>query len=509
MPACTLMVQGTASSVGKSIFVTALCRIFRQRGIRVAPFKAQNMSLNSFVTPDGKEIGRAQAVQAEASGIAPTAEMNPILLKPEGGGRSQIVMLGKPVGTLKFGDDDDRLSELRAVVAQSLARLRENYELIVIEGAGSPVEINLKARDVVNMHVARLADAPVIMLGDIDRGGVFAQFVGTIELLEPDERARVAALAINKFRGDIGLLQSGLDFIVRRVNTPMLGVIPFIERLRIADEDAVAIEERRYRTDASSAELRIAIVRYPRISNFDDFQPLEHEPGVDVRFVDAPHELANADLVILPGSKSTVADLEWLRQSGIDRVVLERARRGDPILGVCGGYQMLGKSIEDPDGVESPRPSTPGLGLLPVCTRFARDKLTAQVRARVNQDCFVAHASSEELSAYEIHMGRAEPIGDSAAPFEILSRNRQAESAFDGAISENRAVVGTSLHGLFENDWLRASMLRSLRGRRDLADPVVAAPPFSRENEYDRLAAIVRENIDLGLLERLAGFALS
>ena len=382
MLAPALMVQGTASSVGKSVLVAALCRVFRQQGVRVAPFKAQNMSLNSFVTPDGKEIGRAQAVQAEAAGIAPAVEMNPILLKPEGHGRSQIVMMGKPAGSFKFGDGEDRLFELREVVAQCLKRLRQSYELVVIEGAGSPAEINLKARDIVNMHVAKLADAPVILLGDIDRGGVFAQFVGTMELLEPDERARVAALAINKFRGDIALLQSGLDFIVQRVAAPMLGVIPFIERLRIADEDAVALDQRLDRSRASTMRLEIAVVRLPRISNFDDFQPLEHEPEVVVRFVETPQYLSNADLVILPGSKSTVADLAWLRASGIDRAVVERARRGEPILGVCGGYQMLGNSIEDPHGVESSQCSTPGLGLLAVRTRFARDKLTAQLRLR-------------------------------------------------------------------------------------------------------------------------------
>src|SRR5208282_2625795 len=307
MLARSLMVQGTASSVGKSVLVAGLCRIFRQQGVRVAPFKAQNMSLNSFVTPDGKEIGRAQAVQAEAAGIAPAVEMNPILLKPEGHGRSQIVMLGKPAGSFKFGDGEDRLFELREVVAQCLKRLRQSYELVVIEGAGSPAEINLKSRDIVNMHVAKLADAPVILVGDIDRGGVFAQFVGTMELLEPDERARVAALAINKFRGDIALLQSGLDFMVRRLGTPMLGVIPFIERLRIADEDAVALDHRLDRSRASATRVEIAVVRLPRISNFDDFQPLEHAPEVVVRFVETPRQLSNADLVILPGSKSTVA----------------------------------------------------------------------------------------------------------------------------------------------------------------------------------------------------------
>ncbi len=502
-----LMVQGTASSVGKSVLVAALCRIFRQDGIRVAPFKAQNMSLNSFVTPDGKEIGRAQAVQAEAAGIAPAVEMNPILLKPEGHGRSQIVMMGKPAGTFKFGEGDDRLAELRNVVALCLERLRRNYELVVIEGAGSPAEINLKARDIVNMHVAKLADAPVILVGDIDRGGVFAQFVGTMELLDPDERARVAALAINKFRGDIALLQSGLDFIVRRLGTPMLGVVPFIERLRIADEDAVALDERRVGMRAGATQQGIAVVRLPRISNFDDFQPLEHEPDVVVRFVETPGQLIHADLVIIPGSKSTVADLAWMRATGFDRAIIERARRGEPILGVCGGYQMLGYSIEDPHGVESTERSTPGLGLLAVRTRFARDKLTAQVRARVNADSFLARAAASdgELSAYEIHMGVMAADREIAAPFQIVARNGHAESAFEGALSDNRAVVGTMLHGLFDNDWLRHSMLRSLRRRSGLAETSVTAPGTNREAEYDRLASIVRGHIDLALLQRLSG----
>ncbi len=501
-----LMVQGTASSVGKSLLVTALCRIFRRQGLRVAPFKAQNMALNSFVTPDGKEIGRAQAVQAEAAGIAPCVEMNPILLKPEGNGRSQLVMLGKPVGSIRFGDGDDRQPELRQVIADSLRRLRESYELVVIEGAGSPAEINLKARDIVNMHVARLADAPVILVGDIDRGGVFAQFVGTMELLEPDERARVAALAINKFRGDVALLQPGVDLIVDRLKAPMLGVIPYIERLRIADEDSVALEERRFRRRGSATELDIAVVRLPRISNYDDFQPLEHEPEVVVRFVETPQELSGADLVILPGSKSTAADLAWLRASGIGEAIVERARRGAPVLGICGGCQMLGHVLDDPDGVESPGRITAGLGVLAIRTRFAREKLTAQVKAAVNGDSFLTGlASGEELEAYEIHMGMIEPVGEVAGAFRILSRNGQAASAFDGAIGCEGAVVGTMLHGLFENDSLRASMIHSLRRRKGLGEPAVTAPLSSRDAEYDRLAATVQSNIDVALLQRLAG----
>ena len=502
-----LMVQGTASSVGKSLLVTALCRIFRQRGLRVAPFKAQNMALNSFVTPDGKEIGRAQAVQAEAAGIAPAVEMNPILLKPEGNARSQLVMMGKSVGSIRFGDGDDHQPELREVIADSLRRLRESYELVVIEGAGSPAEINLKARDIVNMHVARLADAPVILVGDIDRGGVFAQFVGTMELLEPDERARVAALAINKFRGDIALLQPGVDLITDRLKVPMLGVIPYIERLRIADEDSVALEERRYRRRGSATELDIAVVRLPRISNYDDFQPLEHEPEVVVRFVETPQELSGADLVILPGSKSTAADLAWLRASGIGQAIVERARLSEPVLGICGGCQMLGQVIDDPDGVESSVRTTAGLGVLAIRTRFAREKLTAQVRARINGDSFLTSgvASGEELEAYEIHMGMVEPVGKVVGAFGVLSRNGEAVSAFDGAIGCEGAVVGTMLHGLFENDSLRASMIHSLRRRKGLGEPAVTTPIPSRDAEYDRLAATVESRIDVALLQRLAG----
>ena len=328
MLARTLMVQGTASSVGKSLLVAALCRLFRQDGYDVAPFKSQNMALNSAVTPDGLEIGRAQAVQAEAAGLAASVDMNPILLKPEGPQRSQVVVLGRPQATLSAREYQDYKPELQSVVAGSLERLRRRHQLVIIEGAGSPAEINLKARDLVNMHVARLADAPVLLVGDIDRGGVFAALVGTLELLEPDERARVAALVINNFRGDLGLLEPGLDFIRQRTGKPVLGVVPHVPRLRIADEDSVSLETRRARRRPSRAELDIVVVRFPQMSNYDDVLELEHECGVTVRFAQEPAELRGADLLILPGSKSTLSDLGWLRRSGLSAQIARQAHSG-------------------------------------------------------------------------------------------------------------------------------------------------------------------------------------
>ncbi|MGH7913941.1 MAG: cobyric acid synthase, partial [Candidatus Binataceae bacterium] len=306
------MVQGTASSVGKSLIVAALCRIFHREGLSVAPFKAQNMALNSFVTSDGGEIGRAQAVQAEAAGLQPRVEMNPILLKPEGGMHSQVVVLGKPRGQMTWAEYQQLKPEFVRIIADSLRTLRANHDLIIIEGAGSPAEVNLSAQDIVNMHVAAEAEAPVLLVGDIDRGGVFAHLTGTMELLALADRARVAGFLINKFRGDSALLAPGLEFLRARFKIPMLGVIPYVERLRIADEDSVALEDRRNRRAANPGQIDIAVIKLPRISNYDDFLSLEHEDGVTVRFIEEADELPGADLAIIPGSKSTIADLEWL-----------------------------------------------------------------------------------------------------------------------------------------------------------------------------------------------------
>ncbi len=506
MTARTIMVQGTASSVGKSLLVTALCRIFRQEGRRVAPFKAQNMALNAYVTPDGGEIGRAQAVQADAAGIPPSVEMNPILLKPEGDARSQVVVLGKAIGSLSAREYDQKKRELRGVVAAALARLREEYDLLVIEGAGSPAEINLREGDIVNMHVARTADAPVLLVGDIDRGGVFAALVGTMELLEPDERARVAGFIINKFRGDLTLLKPGLDFLERRTGAPVLGVVPYIPRLRIADEDSVSLDARRARRPPRPDEVSIAVVCLPRIANYDDFEPLEHEPGVHVRFVDRPEDVLAADLAILPGSKSTIADLAWLRESGLAAALVERGRRGAPVLGICGGCQMLGERIDDDERVESSGPtSVDGLGLVRARTRFGRSKTTARVAARsLGRGFLAAHLASDfPLEGYEIHMGRVECAPDDAA-FAIVQRTgRGGEGGLDGVVGGGGAIVGTMLHGLFENGPLRAAVLRFLRERRGLSAPFAAAPIPSKAAEYDRLARAVREHVDIPRLARI------
>lgn len=501
------MVQGTASSVGKSLLVAALCRIYHQRGLRVAPFKSQNMALNSFVTPDGLEIGRAQAVQAEAAGVAPAIEMNPILLKPERNLRSQVVLMGKPWASMDFREYHDHRARLSAAIDECLGRLRAAYDLVIIEGAGSPAEVNLRSRDMVNMYVARAADAPVILVGDIDRGGVFAHLVGTMELLEAADQPRVKALLINKFRGDLSLLRDGLDFLERRLKVPVLGVVPFIERLRIADEDSVALEDRRSRKVSAAEQLDIAVARLPAMSNYDDFLALEHEPGVVVRFVETAAELQGADLVILPGSKSTVADLDWLRETGIAQLIAARAQDREPVLGICGGCQMLGEVIEDPAGVESPHALVPGLGLLPLRTRFGREKQTAQIEALPASECFLTHGlpAAHRLRGYEIHMGQTEPTRECAPAFRLASRGGVTVNARDGAVGFHGAVAGTMLHGILEDDGLRNAMLRALHERRGLAHLTTALP--SREAEYDRLAAAVRKAIDLPALDAIIGLA--
>ena len=504
MTAPAIMIQGTASSVGKSLVVTALCRLFRRAGLRVAPFKAQNMALNSAVGADGGEIGRAQAVQAEAAGIAPCVDMNPILLKPEGEARSQVVVRGRSIGSLGAREYHAMKPELRGVVRESLARLRARFDLLVIEGAGSPAEVNLRDRDIVNMDVAHAAEAPVLLVGDIDRGGVFAALVGTLDLLDPPDRARIAGFVVNKFRGDRRLLEPGLDFLSRRTGVPVLGVLPYLRGLRIADEDSVSLDDRAPARRARSGEVDVAVVRLPRISNFDDLAPLEHEPGVAVRFVERADGLADADLVVLPGSKCTAIDLEWLRATGIADEVVARARRGRYVLGICGGCQMLGRAVLDPDHVESERDHVEALALLPIVTRFAREKVTAQVRARVATPSFLAAAGGMEVRGYEIHTGVVEPETGARPAFELTHRNGEPHPMRDGAVSGNGAVVGTLVHGLLENDSLRESLLVALRKRRGLPDRAPAPIP-SAEESYDRLADAVLDHLDWALLCRLAG----
>ncbi len=495
-----LMVQGTGSSVGKSVLVAALCRLFARAGYRVAPFKSQNMALNAAVTVEGGEIGRAQAAQAAAAGIEPTVDMNPILLKPEPDLRSQVVVLGRVAATVGFREYGAMLPVLLPVVAESLQRLRRRADLVIIEGAGSPTEINLAERELVNMRVARLADAPVLLVGDVDRGGVFAALLGTLMLLAPEDRARVVGLVINRFRGDFALLAPGLETLAARAGVPVLGVVPWIDEALLPAEDSLELEDRT-RWGAPGA-LDIAVLRQPSIANFDDFEPLAAEPGVGVRFIRRAADLGVPDLVVLPGSKSTAHDLRWLAATGLADAVRATAARGRPVLGVCGGYQMLGEAVEDPEGVESPERVAPGLGLLPVRTTFTREKTTARVRARVRPGVgLFAGAAGREVWAYEIHAGVTR--GGGGAPFEILERSGRPAAGLDGAVSD--AVVGTYLHGLFADGGLRRALLDALAARKGIAtDPRWGAP---RPDPYERLADVVGAALDVPAIAKLVGLA--
>jgi adenosylcobyric acid synthase len=502
------MVQGTSSGVGKSLLAAALCRLFARAGWRVAPFKSQNMSLNAAVTLDGGEIGRAQAAQAEAAGVEATVDMNPILLKPEGDDRSQLVVRGRAVASLSFREYRARQPALAATVSESLARLRAAHDVVVIEGAGSPAEINLRDADLVNMHVARLAEAPVLLVGDIDRGGVFAALVGTLALLPPADRARVAGLIVNRLRGDAALLASGLQELHALTGVPVLGVVPWIDERLVPAEDSLDLTQ----TPAGPAAgaLDIAVVRLPRIANFDDFEWLADEPGVRVRWITTPTGFAGADLVVLPGSKSTVADLVWLRERGLADAVIAAARGGGAVLGVCGGYQMLGRALHDPDGVESPIASTPGLGLLPVETTFAPAKATVRVRARaVAAAGPFAGARGVECDAYEIHAGLTHVVvPGTPTPFAIVARGGVPTEGVDGASDGAGRVTGTYLHGLLASGALRRALLTWLAARAGHpADPAWGAAG-SRAWRWDRLADVVGGSVDVKTIGRLVGRAL-
>jgi adenosylcobyric acid synthase len=500
------MLQGTGSSVGKSLLTTALCRLFARAGYRVAPFKSQNMALNSSVTVDGGEIGRAQAAQAEAAGLEPTVDMNPILLKPEADQRSQVVVRGRPLASVAFREYGRLRPELLAVVAESLERLRRAHDLVLIEGAGSPAEINLLEGEIVNMRVARLASAPVLLVGDIDRGGVFAAFVGTLALLPAEDRARVAGFLVNRFRGDVSLLTPGLDELTARTGIPVLGVVPYIADAGVAAEDSLDLDE--LERSRGPARFTVAVARLPRIANFDDFEPLAREPGVRIRLARAPEELEGADLVVLPGSKSTAADLAWLRETGLAATVAAAAAAGRPVVGICGGYQMLGTAVHDPHRVESAAGTTPGLGLLPAATWLEPGKTTVRVRGRVRAASGpFAAAAGAAIEAYEIHAGRTE-VGAADQPFEITGRRSTPVQDRDGAVSPGGSVVGTYLHGLFANDALRGALLGALAARRGVAPDPRWGAPSPAAARYDRLADIVAAACDLDAIGTLAGLPL-
>ena len=499
-----IMVQGTASNAGKSVLVAALCRIFAQDGLRVAPFKAQNMSLNSGVTPDGLEIGRAQIAQAEAAGIPPMVEMNPVLLKPEADNRSQVVVMGKPLSTASAQEYYARRKDLWPIVTAALDALRAQYDVVVIEGAGSPAEINLRQYDIVNMRVALYANAPVLLVADIDRGGVFAALYGTVALVEPEERERIKAFVINKFRGDVTLLQPGLTMIEERTGVPVAGVVPYYHDIYIPEEDSVDHEIRARRGSPNvDAVLDIAVISLPHVANFDDFDPLAKTPGVNLRYIAVADQFGQPDLVIIPGTKTTVADLDWMRRTGIADLVIAHRHDGAPVIGICGGYQMIGEWILDPQTIESSQERIAGLGLLPVTTEFVAEKSTHQVQARiVGGNGLLSGANGATISGYEIHMGRTSSLAGDSPPIGIETRSGQpVNDEQDGFVDSEGKTLGTYLHGLFHNQILRSAILDHLAEIKGVTLPSDVG--FATSGEYDKLAALVRQHVDMAMVYSL------
>ena len=502
-----LMVQGTASHVGKSVLVSALCRIFRQDGFRVAPFKAQNMSNNSYVTADGGEIGRAQAVQADAAGVDARVEMNPVLLKPEADHISQVVVMGRPMISAKARDYFGLKPQLWEAVHTSLDSLREDFDIVVAEGAGSPAEINLKATEIVNMRVALYANAPVLLCGDIDRGGVFASLVGTLELLEPEERDIVKGLVINKFRGDPGLLTDGITWLEERTGIPVAGLIHHYRDIHIPEEDSVALDHSTGGT--SQSVLDVAVLRLPHIANFDDFDPLSRHPGVDLRYVDSLAQLGRPDLVIIPGTKTTIPDLAWMNDQGLSKAVKELHAGGAAVVGICGGYQMLGTKVSDPEQIESSITELEGLGLMELTTVFEGSKETHRINGKVTgASGLLAGAAGMPVSGYEIHMGRTMGEGIST-PFLIEDRADVSVTGPgdpEGALNASGNVMGTYIHGLFHNGELRNEILKVLARRKGVSLPDTPSG-LDLDREYDKLADWVRSSMDMELIYRLSGLS--
>ena len=510
-----IMVQGTMSNAGKSLLVAGLCRIFHEDGYRVAPFKAQNMALNSFITDEGLEMGRAQVVQAEAAGIAPDARMNPILLKPTTDVGSQVIVRGRAQGNMTAREYYRNKRALLPVVRETYASLASEYDIIVIEGAGSPAEVNLREDDLVNMGMAAIADAPVLLVGDIDRGGVFAQLLGTIELLEPEERARIRGLIINKFRGDKTILDPGLDILEARSGKAVLGVVPYLD-VALEDEDSLstALEARQ-----AEGGIDIAVIRLPRISNFTDFTALATEPGVSVRYVSSVRELGEPDVLILPGTKSTIRDLDWLRSTGLEAKILQKQARGTLILGICGGFQMLGTEVIDVEGVEGPVGARArGLGLLPLRTEFEAEKTRTQTRLVLEglTDEFAA-LNGQRVDGYEIHMGRTTPdrhTSDAEGALHLQMAGYDGVMASAGSASgaadasrpsesciyaQQGNVFGTYLHGFFDRDGLRNAFVERLCRRKGI-DPegreVVNYEAF-KEAQFAKLSTALRASLDM------------
>ncbi len=512
-----VMVLGTSSHAGKSLLTAALCRIFAQQGHRVAPFKSQNMSLNSAATAEGLEIGRAQALQAEAAGIAPSVHMNPILLKPAGKMTSQVIVHGKIWGRLSAAEyHQRRVEELMPLVRESYRKLAAENDVIILEGAGSPAEINLKQHDIVNMRMAEMADASCLLVGDIDRGGVFASLLGTIELLEPGERARIHGFVINKFRGDVSLLAPGIRTMEDRIEKPCLGVVPYLEHLSLDEEDSLGLpasgpnHDARWAIPGKSKDrpLRVAVIAFPSLSNFTDFDALRSEPSVAVRYCRKPAQLRDADVIILPGSKQTVDDLLWMRTEGLNTVVIDHAQNG-LIAGICGGMQMLGQVISDPHGIESTEiestGSISGLSLLPINTTMRSSKITIAGTGRlICGSLFCRPVGNITLRGYEIHVGetsylRQAKLGQ-AQPFaEVVRKSVQhTKMVTDGCISADSRIFGTYLHGIFDGDHFRQIFIDAARAYFHL-NPATEFNHWEsqRQESLDRLASVVSQSLDM------------
>jgi len=517
----SLQICGTGSGVGKSVIVSALCRIFLQDGLKVCPFKAQNMALNSFVTSEGGEMGRAQAVQAQASRIEPTVDMNPVLIKPSHDTKAQIILWGKPQGNMSVVEYVRYKKKAKVAVVKSYKRLAGEYELVIIEGAGSPSEVNLKVHDIVNMYMSKIAGAPVILVGDIDKGGVFAWIVGTLELLTKEERKRIKGIIINKFRGDKRLLKSGINFLEKKTGIRVLGVIPYFKDIKIPEEDSVPLEKRTAQTaprrNLSRAESRdsgqanrrpkaglidIAVIKLPHMSNFTDFDALENEPDVRLRYVTSEAELSNPDALIIPGTKSTIADLNYLKKSGLAERILSLVKDYPAfhLIGICGGYQMLGEKIYDHKKTESAQKEVKGLGILPVVTSFEQEKILSQVKA-------VEISSGLKVIGYEIHHGRTQILKERKPVFKIIERQGKETKNLDGAFVGNGRIWGTYIHGVFDEDNFRRNFLNRLRLKKGWPC-LTQTTNFNPDKEFDKLARLVRDNMNMDLLYEIVGSGL-
>ena len=491
------MFQGTASTVGKSIIATAFCRIFKQDGYKVAPFKSQNMALNSYITLDGKEMGRAQVVQAEAAGIEPRVEMNPILIKPSSDCSAQIILKGKVFKNMSAVSYDEYKYFFMDIVMESYNKLSSDNDIVVIEGAGSPAEINLRKRDIVNMEIANKVNSPVILIGDIDKGGVFASIYGTMMLLNETDRKRIKGIIINKFRGDVEILKPGLKMLEDLVNVPVLGVIPYFN-LSIDDEDSVT--ERFNKSSLNNKEINIGVIKLPYMSNFTDFAPLENQKNVNLFYFNKKIDFM-PDLVIIPGTKSTISDLKFIRNEGIEDWLKYYYKSGGIIMGICGGYQMLGQKISDSDKVESNLTEVNGLGLLDITTEFIHDKITSRVKAKVLnlENTAIKDLSNTYIEGYEIHMGISRPAGNVRPFIQIKSRLKEKSEEIDGYMSSDGKIFGTYIHGIFDTPEFLMKILNVLKinkGLRKISTEIIDYKSF-KDSQYDKLALIVRNNMNI------------